>query len=129
MAFLTKLQLADGVYDALDCVYSFHREVDEKGRPSSSVFGGTIKIVVESNDDMNIVEQLMNQFEPISGSVTFHKDGDASPMKELSWENGYVMKFSESFDIRDSEPMKIYFEVFAEKITMAGETIDHKWPK
>jgi hypothetical protein len=129
MAFRGKLQLADSEYDVLSCYHSFHRDVDEKGRPVTNVYGGTVRIVVESNDDTNIIVRLMDQFKPLSGSVIFHKSGEPSAMKELSWENGYIMKFHETFDSTGKEPMKIYFEISAEKITMGSETIDHKWQK
>ena len=129
MAFKAKLQLADNTYDALSCDYSFHRDVDLKGRPSSNVYGGTIRLLVESNDDTNIVAQLMNQFKPVLGSVTFYKGIEAATMKELSWENGYIIKYNEMFDVTSKEPMKIYFEIYAEKIMMGSETVDHKWPK
>jgi hypothetical protein len=55
MAFKAKVKLADSEYDALSCDYSFRRDIDLKGRPSSNLYGGTIKVVVESNDDTNIV--------------------------------------------------------------------------
>lgn len=129
MAFKAKLQLEDSEYDALSCDYSFRRDVDLKGRPDSNVYGGTIRLLIESNDDTNIVARLMNQFKPVLGSVTFHKGIDAAPMKELSWENGHIIKYNELFDATSKEPMKIYFEISAEKITMGNETVDHKWPK
>lgn len=129
MAFKAKIQLKDSEYDALSCDYSFHRDVDLKGRPDSNVHGGVIRLVVESNDDTNIVAQLMNQFKPVEGSVTFYKGIVATTMKKLSWENGHVTKYYEIFDMTSKEPMKIYFEISAEKITMGSETVDHKWPK
>lgn len=129
MAFRAKLKLADSEYDALSCDYTFHRDVDLKGRPDSNVYGGTIKLLVESNDDTNIIAQLINQFKPVLGSVTFHKGIEAATMKELSWENGYVIKYSEIFDTTGKQAMKIYFEISAEKIMMGSETVDHKWPK
>jgi len=129
MAYLAKLQLADSVYDALDCGYSLHRDVDLKGRPTSSVYGGNIRIVVESNDDTNIVAKLMNQSEPVSGNVTFQKGSDPTSLKQLSWENGYIMKYCETFDMTSTEPMQIYFEIFAEKILMGSGKVDHKKPE
>ena len=129
MAFKAKVLIEDSEYDALSCDYSFRRGEDLKGRPHTNVFGGYIRIVVESNDDTDLVARIMNQFEPFSGSVTFHKGIDSSSMKELSWENGYIMKYCETFDVTSEEPMKIHFDISAEKITMGGETIDHKWPK
>jgi len=129
MAFKAKVQLADNEYDALSCKYSFHRDKDMKGRPSSNVYGGTIRIAVESHDDNNIVARLMEQTKPVPGSVSFHKGEDAAPIKTLTWENGYVMVYDETFDKRTGFPMQIYFEISAEKIIIEGETIDHKWPK
>lgn len=129
MAFKAKLQLADGKYDVLSCDYSFHRDVDLKGRPDTDVYGGAIRLVVESNDDTDIVAQLLNQFKPVSGSVTFHKGVDAATMKELKWENGYIIKYNEMFDVASKEPMKIYFEIAAQKMTMGSETVDQKWPE
>jgi len=129
MAFKAKLQLEDSAYDLLSCDYSFHRNVDLKGRPSSNVYGGVIRLLLESNDDTDIVAQLMNQFKPVMGSVTFYKGIDAATMKELSWENGYIMRYNEIFETGSKEPMKIYFEISAEKIMMGSEKIDHKWPK
>ncbi len=129
MAFKAKLKLNDNEYDVLSCDYSFHRDVDLKGRPESNVYGGEIRFLVESNDDTNIVAQLINQFKPVSGSVTFYKGIEAATMKELSWENGYIVKYHETFDTAGEEPMKIHFEISAEKIMMGSETINHKWPK
>ena len=129
MAFKAKVQLAESEYDALSCKYSFHRDKDVKGRPSSNVYGGAIRITVESHDDKNIVAQLMEQYKPVSGSVTFHKGEDAAPIKTLTWEKGYIMVYDETFDKRTGLPMQIYFEISAEKIIMNGETIDHKRPK
>ena len=129
MAFKAKVKLADSEYDALSCDYSFHRDIDLKGRPSSNVYGGTIRVLVESNDDTNIVAQLIKQFEPVTGNVTFHKGLEAATMKELSWENGYVIKYYELFDVTGKEAMKIYFEISAEKIMMGSEKVDQKWPE
>jgi len=129
MAFRAKLLLDGSEFEALSCDYSFHRDTDAKGRPVTSVYGGTVRVVVESNDDTDVVAQLMNQFEPFSGSITFHRGGDPAKLKELTWENGYIMRFSESFDMTNREPMKMYFEISAEKISMEGEEVDHKWPK
>ena len=129
MAFKGKLLLEDSEYKVLSCDYSFCRDVDAKGRPKSNVYGGTINVTVESNDDTDIVAQLMEQTKPISGSVAFHKGGDAAKMKELSWKNGYIMQYSKNFDMTSEEPMTICFEISAETITMGSATVDHKRPK
>ena len=72
---------------------------------------------------------MINQFEPFTGNVTFYKGLEAATMKELSWENGYVIKYYELFDVAGKEAMKIYFEISAEKIMMGNEKVDQKWPE
>lgn len=129
MAFRSSLKFEGKEYDVLDCHYSFHRDVDLKGRPSSNVYGGTIKVVVESTEDTTIIAQMVNQFKPNSGTITFNKGDEDAKMKELAWENGYVVKYREALDVVGKEPMKIYFEISAEKIKMEGVEVEHKWPK
>ena len=129
MAFRSKLQFEGKEYDVLDCNYSFCRDVDAKGRPASSVYGGNIYCTVESTDDTKIIAQMVNQFKPNSGTVTFNKGDEEAKMKELKWENGYIINYNESLDTVGREPMKISFVISAEKITVEGAEVDHKWPK
>jgi hypothetical protein len=129
MAFRAKLQFEGKEYDVLDCNYSFRRDVDLKGRPSSSVYGGNIYVTVESTDDTKIIAQMVNQFKPNSGTVTFNKGDEEAKMKEVKWTNGYIINYNESLDIASREPMQISFVVSAEKISVEGAEVDHKWPK
>lgn len=129
MAFRAKLKFEGKEYDVLQCNYSFRRDVDLKGRPSSNVYGGNIYLEVESTDDTKIIAQMVNQFKPNKGTVTFNKGDEEAKMKELSWENGYVIKYNESLDVIGREPMKIVFAVSAEKVTIEGAEVDQKWPK
>ncbi len=129
MAFRTNLKFEGKEYDVLQCNYSFHRDVDLKGRPSSNVYGGSIFLSVESTDDTTIIAQMVNQFKPNSGTITFYKGDEDAKMKELSWENGYVIKYAEELDVVGREPMKICFEISAQKMKMEGAEVEQKWPK
>jgi hypothetical protein len=129
MAFKAKLNFEGKEYDLLDCKYSFRRDIDLKGRPSSGVYGGNIFITVESTDDTTILAQMVNQFKQHSGSIIFNKGEEEAKMKEVKWQNGYTIKYNELLDVTDREPMKILFEVSAEKISVEGAEVDHKWPK
>jgi len=129
MAFRAKLSFEGQDYDVLDCNYSFRRDVDLKGRPSSNVYGGTINLVVESTEDTKIVAQMVNQFKPNSGTVTFNKGDEEAKMKELSWSNGYVINYNEALDVVGPEPMKITFVISAQTIKVEGVEIEQSWPK
>ncbi|MDR3057652.1 MAG: type VI secretion system needle protein Hcp [Prevotella sp.] len=129
MAFKANLKFEGKEYDVIQCSYSFHRDVDLKGRPSSNVYGGSIILEVESTEDTTVFSQMVNQFKPNSGTITFNKGHEEAKMKELSWENGYVIKYSESLDVIGREPMSLRFEVSAEKIKMENVEIEQKWPR
>jgi hypothetical protein len=130
MAFNAKLKIGskDNI-DVLKCDYALHRDVDSKGKPSSGVYGGTINLSIESTDDTSIVESMVNQYKPISGTVTFKKSDEDAKMKELSWENGYVIRFQEGIDITGQQPMQIDFTVSAEKIKIGSAEHVNGWPK
>lgn len=129
MAFRASLNLGNKEFDVLDCHYSLKRDVDSKGRPASNIYGGQIRIKVESTDDTSILEQMTNQFKPISGSITFKKGDEEAKMKELVWENGYLIEFDESIDIVGSQPMTITFVVSAQVIKIGGAQFEQNWPK
>lgn len=129
MAFRANLNFEGGIYDVLECTYSFRRDVDLKGRPSSNVYGGNIYVEIEATEDTKIISQMVNQFKPCGGTIVFNKGDEEAKMKEVTWENGYIIKFSESLDVIGREPMKINFVVSAEKIKVEGTEVDHKWPK
>ena len=130
MSFNAKLKFAgkDGI-DVLACSYSLHRDVDAKGRPSSGIYGGTINLSIESTDDTSIVESMVNQYKPVDGTITFKKSDEDAKLKELSFEKGYVINFSESIDVKGSQPMMIDFVISAEKIKIGNAEHKNEWPK
>ena len=116
MAFRATLSFAGKEFDVLDCTYSLKRDVDSKGRPSSNIYGGQIRLHVESTDDTSILENMTNQFKPHSGSIVFKK-------------GGYITEFTENIDIVGSQPMTITFVVSAQVIKIGGAQFEQNWPK
>ncbi len=128
MAFRASLNLAGKEFDVLDCHYKLKRDVDGKGRPASNIYGGEVTIRVESTEDTTILEQMVNQFKPITGSIVFKKGDEEAKMKELTWENGYIISFEESIDIIGSRPMAIEFVVSAQVFKIGGVHAEQNWP-
>src|SRR3978361_1867534 len=107
MSFKARLKLGslDNV-EVLTCNYFWHSDVNEKGSPSSHVYGGSVDLVINSTDDTSIIEGMVNnQHKPIDGTVTFFKDDEDAKMKELSFEKGYVVRFAENFDTVGAKAM------------------------
>lgn len=129
MAFRATLKLGGKEFDVLDCNYRFNRDVDSKGRPSSNIYGGKVYVHVESTEDTTILSNMINQFKPIGGSITFKKGDEEAKMKELVWENGYIIEFDESIDIIGSVPMTIRFVVSAQTVKIGDVNFEQNWPK
>ena len=129
MSFTAKIKIGSKEFRALHCSYSLNREVDATGRPSSMVHGGTISLEIESTDDNSIFEWMVDQFKNQDGSVTFMKRDADSKMKELKWEKGYVIQYTEALDSTGDNPMTIHFVVSAEKITVGSASHKNPWPK
>lgn len=129
MAFEAELSLGGDKYRLLHCSYALTREVDATGRPSSSNRGGTVSFEVESTESSKLWGWMVDQFSTKDGSVIFKKRDSNSKMKELKWEKGYIVQFSESFDANGENPMTIHFVVSAQKITCGDATHENPWPK
>lgn len=129
MAFQAKLKIGGKEFDVINCNYSLHRDVDPKGRPSSPVYGGSINLVIESTEDTSIVEAMVNnQFKPLDGSILFKKSEEDAKMKELSFEKGYVVQFTEGLDIMGSQPMLIHFTISAQTVKIGNADHKNDWP-
>lgn len=128
MAFRSTLNLGGKEYDVLDCKYALRRDVDSKGRPSSNIYGGQITVRVESTADTTILEHMVNQFKPFSGSIVFKKGDEESKMKELSFDNAYIVNFEEGIDIIGNAPMSLCVTISAQVIKIGGAQYEENWP-
>ncbi|MDU1906457.1 MAG: type VI secretion system tube protein TssD [Dysgonomonas sp.] len=128
MAFRATLTLGGKEFDVLDCSYSLKRDVDSKGRPSSNIYGGKVKVHVESTEDTSILESMVSQFKPVSGTIVFKKGDEEAKMKELTFENGYIIEFDEEIDIIGKKPMTLSFVVSAQVLKIGGAQFEQNWP-
>ncbi len=112
----------------LHASYALNRDVDSTGRPSSMIRGGTVQIEIESTEDTSLFAWMVDQYTTKGGKITFYKRDSKTTMKELTWENGYIVTFSESIDSIGENPMTIHFVISAQKITVGDATHENPWP-
>lgn len=128
MAFRATLNLGGKEFDVLDCDYKIKRDVDSKGRPASNLYGGKVRVHVESTEDTSILEQMITQFKPLSGSIVFKKGDEEAKLKELTWENGYIIEFEENIDVVGKKNMSLTFVVSAQVLKIGGAQFEQIWP-
>lgn len=130
MAFKARIALGSKEFDVLQTSFSLNRDVDAKGRPSSGVYGGTIQVEVESTEDTSVIESMVNnQFKPINGTITFKKSDEDAKMKELKFEEGYIIQYNEGINIIGNNPMSLSFVISARKLTLGNAQHENDWPK
>jgi hypothetical protein len=128
MAYNAILDFEGQKFDVVWAECRIERGIDTKGRPSSNLYGGKVIVQIESTDDTTIFEHMASQFKPNSGTITFMKD-EVDVMKELQWENGYIIDFEEGMKNTDGAPMTICFTISAQTIVVGGEKLSQNWPE
>lgn len=130
MAFKAQLDLSNKKYDVLHCTYSLNRDVDAKGRPSSGVYGGTIDVEIESTEDTSIIEAMVNnQYKPITGTLLIKKSDEDAKMKEVQFEDGYIVKYTEGINITGKNPMTLKFQISSRRLKVGTADHTNDWPK
>ncbi len=130
MAYKVTLEMGGKKYDVLTSSFSFSRSVDAKGRPSSGVYGGEIKLTVESYADTTLLEIMLNkQNKGQTGSVSFDQGTNDGKMKELKFVDGFITDYTEAATAQGSDSMTIALTISAREVSV-GDAAKHVnlWP-
>lgn len=114
-------------YEVLSCGYSFNQATDEKGRPSSEVRAGNISLEITAHDDKELVGWMIDPYKKIAGSIVFNNLDAASTMKEIKFEDGYCVGYSEHFNASSGESLTTSLSISARKIDVHGSVHEMKW--
>lgn len=98
MSFRARLEVAGRKYNIINVNYSLAQETDPTGRPSAQIRGGRIEITLRSTNETRFFEWMTNSYEKKNGKVVFTKKDSNTPLKELNFTDGYVVKYKEKFD-------------------------------
>jgi hypothetical protein len=126
-SFAATFKLDGNEYDVISSVYSFGQATDEKGRPASDVQGGSISVQIAVPEDSSLAGWMIDPYSKKSGSIIFKKIDQDSTMKEVKFEDGYCVGYSESFSANSSTPMTASLNISARKITVGDASLEKKW--
>ncbi|WP_055094778.1 type VI secretion system tube protein TssD [Flavobacterium aquidurense] len=130
MAFKAILEFEGQEYQVLFSKVEMMRHTDGKGAVSSEIKGGRLNLKVKSTDNTTVIEQAVNsQHKPVGGKIKFFKADSEQVMKELSFENAFIVFFSEQLDALAETPMVTEITFSAEKITLGNAVLDNNWAK
>jgi len=128
MSFKARLKIDGKEVDILDWNYSLNRDVDQKGRPSSHVYGGTISFVVESTSDTAWFDWMIDQWAKKDGEVEFMDRAEEQPMRTLSFKEAYIIQLTESFSNAGDKNMNTAFTLSCKSLGWGGGMHENEWP-
>lgn len=122
MAFRAELTIEDRTYRVLYCTHTIQRDTDSSnGKPTSRPRFGRIDLEIESTDDVFLWDKIgVHNYEGLTGTIVFKKRDEEVKMKELHFEEAYVIEHTEVFQSYGDSPMKIRFALSAERLRMSG---------
>ena len=127
MSFKAKFKAGNIEQNILNCSYYLMQEIDATGRPASIIKGGLIQVTVEGNASTELFEWMCNSFERKDGSVIFLKRDSDATLKELKFNEGYLVSFTEAFSSTTGEPLSVSFSISAREIKMGNNSISWDW--
>lgn len=129
MAYKASVTIADKTLDVLSCSYAFSRNTDHKGKPVSDTSGGTVSLALESTEETDVLETMLNkQDAPQTVTIDFQQSESTASMKKIKLEEAFVVQFSESFS--DGSPMMYQITLSAKKISVGDKAVlENDWPK
>lgn len=131
MAFAARLDL-DPLSNVrvVDFTYSFSRDYDPTGRPSGGVRGGIIQLTVESSGKPDMFAWMVDPYQTKSGVIKIMDETTAgSSLKEIKFEEAYIVEYSESFHWQGGDNMVESFTISAKKMDIEGNPFENEWPE
>ena len=130
MATRTATISADGIKDreVLYVRYELNQQTDIEGQPTGTTRGGKIYVKVKSTDDGNteIMEWMCDSYMSKNGSISF-PNRQGGEMKHLSFKEGYVVEYAETYDSTNSLLQYEEFTISAKEIQVGNARHNNRW--
>jgi len=126
-SFAATFKFDGNEFSVISCNYSFGQGLDSKGQPSTDVVGGTISLQIAASDDSSIIGWMIDPSGKKDGSIVFKRADQDSTLKEVKFEEGYCVGYSESFNANSSMPMTITLNISAKKVSVGDASHEKKW--
>jgi len=127
MAYTAVLDVDGTKFKVRHCTYTLHQNVDENGRPSSQVMGGTIGLEVESSDDTKLIDWMIDKTGKKSGKIEFGKTDEEGFLKTLEFEDAFLTSYTENMDAISNSPMVENLVLSCKKLIANGVAHENVW--
>lgn len=127
MSFKAKLKVAGKERNVLNVHYGLKQETDATGRPSTITRGGKIEITVEGTGETDLFEWMTNSFERKDGSIVYLKRDSEATLKEVKFQEAYIVNYKENFDSEGDNPLTETFVLSAKGLELGTGKHVNEW--
>ena len=127
MTFNSTVTVNGEEQEALKCGFKCERSVDQKGAPSSSIANLRLWFEVVSTDSTAYLESAFAEQKPLKGKLSFQKGNEQSIMKDVEFEEGYIVRFREEYDRQGEATMTTFVEMTARKVACGNAAYEANW--
>lgn len=129
MSFLTKITVDEKELDVLHCDFLISKITDATGKPTSEPQGGTIHLLLQSNDSPSFFDWMISLTQTKDGEITFYRYNKMSILKTLQFKEAYCIGYHEIFDPSGKYPMQIQLALSARELKFNNSEVFKKnWP-
>lgn len=93
------LSLNQGGYELTDCEYSFEQGIDNSGKASTEVFGGTIAVTLATLPTQEIIDWAMKSTKYNSGAIVI-LDEQNDPLEKIKFDNAACIKMKINYSLQ-----------------------------
>lgn len=111
---------------------NFQRDVDEKGRPTSHVYGGEILVQVESTEDVELFRLIVSkEMLTANGSIEVFEGDDEVCVKRIEFEKAYIYQYTEEMQRAGPSNMTTNIAISPMRLDINNKTLrlDRRWPQ
>lgn len=125
------LKINEKEFDILHLQYSFHRNIDAKGRPATGLQGGDIYIQIESSEDNYLLGQmLLDNAPPVQGSIEILTGEDGQSLRFIEFEKAYIYSQYEGMAESPWLPMLTTIGISPLRLDIDRKIhLDRRWPE
>ncbi len=105
--------------------YQLRQHADHTGQPASETMGGEMHFTLESTDQNEFLEWMVDSFMRKDGKVIINKPNNEGKLKEFEFKEAFMIDFSESFS--ESGAGSISMSLSAKEIKMGNAEHKNEW--
>lgn len=129
MPFKAELALEGNTYYLNSVSFQIVQAIDKFGRPSSVAKGGKIDIELFTIEDDVIFDWMVHPVKTLNGSINLYEADNETKLKEIQFENGYCIEYTEVFEQSGVENLVTKLTISAEKLSIGNIDLDNQWLK